>query len=42
MYAHFGGEKDGFCDACFSGNYPVHFEDEGHTRQLQLFDAMSR
>jgi len=21
-----------FCDACFSGNYPVHFEDEGHTR----------
>jgi amidophosphoribosyltransferase len=42
MYAHFGGKKDGFCDACFSGDYPVHFEDEGHTRQLQLFDAMSR
>ena len=42
MYAHFEGAKEGFCDACFSGNYPVHFEDEGHTRQLQLFDAMSR
>jgi len=42
MYVHFDGQKEGFCDACFSGNYPVHFEDEGHTRQLQLFDAMSR
>jgi amidophosphoribosyltransferase len=25
---------------CFSGNYPVHFDDEGHTRQLHLFDAL--
>ena len=42
MYTHFDGKKEGFCDACFTGNYPVHFEDEGHTRQLQIFDAMSR
>jgi amidophosphoribosyltransferase len=42
MYAHFDGEKTGFCDACFSGDYPVHFEDEGHTRQLHLFEALSR
>jgi amidophosphoribosyltransferase len=42
MYVYFDSRKEGFCDACFSGNYPVHFEDEGHTRQLQLFDAMSR
>ena len=42
MYAYFKGEKKGFCDACFTGNYPVHFEDEGHTRQLHLFDAMNR
>jgi amidophosphoribosyltransferase len=42
MYAYFNGERQGFCDACFSGNYPVHFEDEGHTRQLHLFDALSR
>ena len=42
MYAYFDGKKQGFCDACFTGNYPVHFEDEGHTRQLHLFDAMSR
>jgi amidophosphoribosyltransferase len=42
MYAYFDGEKQGFCDACFSGNYPVHFEDEGHTRQLHLFEALTR
>jgi amidophosphoribosyltransferase len=42
MYAYFKGERKGFCDACFTGNYPVHFEDEGHTRQLHLFDAMNR
>ncbi|HEU5463083.1 MAG TPA: amidophosphoribosyltransferase [Candidatus Binatia bacterium] len=42
MYAHFNGQKQGFCDACFSGNYPVHFEDEGHTRQLHLFEAINR
>jgi amidophosphoribosyltransferase len=42
MYVYFDGQKQGFCDACFSGNYPVHFEDEGHTRQLHLFDALNR
>ncbi len=42
MYAYFDGQRKGFCDACFSGDYPVHFEDEGHTRQLHLFDAVTR
>ena len=42
MYAGFNGKNEGFCDACFSGNYPVHFEDEGHTRQLHLFEAVNR
>jgi amidophosphoribosyltransferase len=42
MYAYFKGGNKGFCDACFTGNYPVHFEDEGHTRQLHLFDALAR
>jgi amidophosphoribosyltransferase len=42
MYADFDGHGKGFCDACFTGNYPVHFEDEGHTKQLHLFDALSR
>jgi amidophosphoribosyltransferase len=42
MYTYFNGEEKGFCDACFSGNYPVHFEDEGHTRQLHLFEAVQQ
>jgi amidophosphoribosyltransferase len=42
MYACFNGKNGGFCDACFSGKYPVHFEDEGHTRQLHLFEAVNR
>jgi amidophosphoribosyltransferase len=41
-YAHFDGRHESFCDACFSGNYPIHFDDEGHTRQLYLFDALNR
>ena len=39
MYGFLDGRTQGFCDACFSGNYPVHFDDEGHTRQLHLFEA---
>ena len=42
MFTYFGGDKTGFCDACFTGNYPVHFEDEGHIKQLHLFDALNR
>lgn len=42
MYVYFNGKKQGFCDACFTGNYPVHFEDEGHTRQLHLFEALQQ
>ena len=39
MYAFLGGKQSGFCDACFTGNYPVPFEDGGVLRQLVLFDA---
>lgn len=42
MYTYFNNDTRGFCDACFTGNYPVHFEDEGHTRQLHLFEALNR
>jgi amidophosphoribosyltransferase len=42
MYAFLNGQTQGFCDACFSGNYPIHFDDEGHTRQLHLFDAVQQ
>ncbi len=39
MYAFLGGTQPGFCDACFTGRYPVAFEDTGTPRQLVLFDA---
>ena len=42
LYGFLRGESQGFCDACFTGNYPVHFDDEGHTRQLHLFDALQQ
>jgi len=42
MYGFLDGRTQGFCDACFSGNYPVHFDDEGRTRQLHLFDAVQQ
>jgi amidophosphoribosyltransferase len=42
MYAYFKGSNGGFCDACFSGRYPVHFEDQGMTRQLHLFEALDQ
>jgi amidophosphoribosyltransferase len=39
MYAFLDGEQSGFCDACFTGRYPVPFEDTGTPRQLVLFEA---
>jgi amidophosphoribosyltransferase len=42
MYTYFDGKGQGFCDACFTANYPVHFDDEGHTKQLHLFDALQQ
>ncbi|MFQ5851764.1 MAG: amidophosphoribosyltransferase [Candidatus Binatia bacterium] len=42
MYVFLDGRTDGFCDACFSGNYPVHFDDEGKAKQLQLFEALQQ
>ncbi len=39
MYAFLGGMRSGFCDACFTGRYPVAFEDVAKHRQLVLFDA---
>ena len=42
MYAFLNGQSTGFCDACFSGNYPLHFDDEGKAKQLHLFDAVQQ
>ena len=36
------GENNGFCDACFSGNYPVPVQDETRKRQLVLFEVGDR
>ena len=42
MYVFLDGSRNGFCDACFSGNYPLHVDDEGKTKQLHLFEAMQQ
>jgi amidophosphoribosyltransferase len=42
LYAFRGGEGDGFCDACFTGRYPVPLVEEGRARQLHLFEAHER
>ncbi len=42
MYGFVGGEGTGFCDACFTGNYPVKLADDPRVRQLHLFEARDR
>ena len=41
MYAFTGGDGDGagFCDACFTGRYPVAPAEDAPARQLHLFEA---
>jgi amidophosphoribosyltransferase len=40
LYSFMGdGRRDGFCDACFSGNYPVAIPKDRTPHQLHLFDA---
>jgi amidophosphoribosyltransferase len=38
----FNGASSGFCDACFTGRYPVPLAEEVRTRQLHLFEARER
>jgi amidophosphoribosyltransferase len=42
MYAFTGGRGDGFCDACFTGRYPVAPGEDPKARQLHLFEARER
>jgi amidophosphoribosyltransferase len=42
MYSFTGNGGDGFCDACFTGRYPVAVGDETRARQLHLFEARDR
>jgi amidophosphoribosyltransferase len=39
MYAFAGGDGNGFCDACFTGRYPIAPAEDGPARQLHLFEA---
>src|SRR5437667_411408 len=41
MYA-FAGQRANFCDACFTGNYPIPPGEEVPVRQLHLFEACDR
>jgi amidophosphoribosyltransferase len=42
LYAFTPGDGQGFCDACFTGRYPVPLGDEQPSRQLHLFEARDR
>ena len=42
LYTFFKGDTTGYCDACFTANYPVLADDNGKTPQLHLFEAVSR
>jgi amidophosphoribosyltransferase len=39
LYSFNGGEREGYCDACFTGNYPVEIPKSTGPAQLHLFDA---
>ncbi len=39
LYSFLGGSRPGFCDACFTGNYPVEVEHAAERRQMRLFNA---
>jgi amidophosphoribosyltransferase len=39
LYAFSGGKKPGYCDACFTGQYPVSVEPDSERRQMRLFEA---
>jgi amidophosphoribosyltransferase len=40
LYSFTGGKSPGFCDACFTGNYPVTPLDLAEQRQMKLFQAL--
>ena len=40
LYAFAGGRQPGFCDACFTGDYPVAVDGDVESRQMKLFEAL--
>jgi amidophosphoribosyltransferase len=39
LYAFTNGDHSGFCDACFTGKYPLPVSDDAKARQLVLFEV---
>jgi amidophosphoribosyltransferase len=39
LYSFVDGNREGFCDACFTGEYPVEIPRDRPPHQLRLFDA---
>jgi amidophosphoribosyltransferase len=42
LYSFLGAQREGFCDACFTGNYPVEIPGRRRPQQLPLFDGAER
>jgi amidophosphoribosyltransferase len=42
MFAFNGRQRAGYCDACFTGEYPIPLAEDGRVRQLHLFNARER
>jgi amidophosphoribosyltransferase len=40
LYSFMDGNREGFCDACFTGKYPVEIPQGQTPHQLRLFDAV--
>ena len=39
LYSFLDGPREGYCDACFTGNYPVEIPANHGPHQLRLFEA---
>jgi len=39
LYSFLGGKQEGYCDACFTGRYPVAVLAHAERRQMKLFQA---
>ncbi|HKM99628.1 MAG TPA: amidophosphoribosyltransferase [Candidatus Binataceae bacterium] len=42
LYSFLGTGREEFCDACFTGNYPIEIPQQGEPHQLHLFEANER
>ncbi len=42
LYSFLGERREGFCDACFTGDYPVEIPEPQGVHQLHLFEAAER